>query len=176
MKRVTGQHRKQPFPAARAQRGAAVQRERDITAQFGGHRTEFVPGQAQVPQLVQPDQRRGGIRAAARHAARHRNAFADGDFHQGRAAAEVREPDGRLPDQVRPVGRHLGRALAGDPDGERSRRRDLHIVAQGQRLEYRGQVVIAIGAQVADSEMEVHLRRRAHGDGTRHYGQHGAQA
>ena len=61
-------------PAAAADRGAAEDGERDVAAHGGRDLAQFVAAKARVPQRVEATSARGGVGAAARHAAGDRDA------------------------------------------------------------------------------------------------------
>ncbi len=72
MERIAGEHRQQLLAAPGADGGAAVQGERDVTAEAGGEHGKGVPIEPEPPQFVERDQRCRRVGAAAGHAARHR--------------------------------------------------------------------------------------------------------
>ena len=151
-----------------ADRGPAGQGERDITANTGGQFGQFRLAQARAPQLVTGDQGGGRVGAAAGQAGCDRNALADADGQPGHLAAgraaHLRDGPGGEDRQVAVVGRDLAGSFAGDRHAVPGRRADRHLVEQGDRVEHCHQVVVAVCPDRANGQLQVHLRRHAHGN------------
>ena len=81
--------RREPFAHALRPGGASLPRKRAHRRPTWRQLPRSRSNQADLPDLVQRQQRRGRIRAAAAQAAAHRNALPDGDF---RARAGCRSP------------------------------------------------------------------------------------
>ena len=162
--RVPGQHRHDLLAAAGAQRGAAVQREGDVAAQLAASRGELVAGEVELPQRREPDQRGGRVRAAPGHPAGDRDALAQHHPHVRHAgpACSATSSTARQARFVSSVGTSARPRRA--PRRPVLGRRDRDLVEQAHRVEDGDQVVVAVGAQRADGQMQVDLGRDAHGD------------
>ena len=101
------EHRHDLLAAAGAERGAAVQRERDVAAQLGGEAGQLVAGQVELPQRGQAHQRGRRVGAPAGHAARDRDALAQDERDVGIPVGALGEQLDRAPGEVGLVGGHL---------------------------------------------------------------------
>ncbi len=163
-----GQRLQDLAPAA-AQGDAADQGERHVRAEFGGELQQHLGGRAQLPQGVAGDQRGRAVRAAAGHAAGHRDGLGDVQVDVGRGEAVVGgEQSGGAGGEVAVVQRHGVGVRPGAAEGDARTGfagRRGHLVAEGDREEDVGQVVEAVGAQSADPELDVDLGGHAYRDG-----------
>ena len=89
-----GQDRADRLAAAGAERGAAVQQERDVRAERGGDLGQLVAGQPGAPQRVAGHQRGGRVGAAAGQAAGERDRTCAGAAGRTRAPGRARPARG----------------------------------------------------------------------------------
>ena len=155
---------------------AAPQRERDVAAEARRELDEFRAVDVELPESCQRDESCRGVGAATRHATRYRDAFDDVDRDRGLPADVLTESDGRACSKVGVVDRNVGDiARAGTPAAvpghghtQRCRRGDGDIVEDRERLEHGHEIVIAVGTQRSDAEVQVDLRGHPHTHGVGH--------
>ena len=167
VKGVAGQHRRQLLAAAGTQRGAAVQRERHVAAEFGGQRVQVAPRHARAPTArssppARPRRRRCRPPCRRRPGSTSRSEIATSGARPTWSAISSAARHARLRSSVgsdvRALAGHLQRQHVGVADGD--------LVEQRHGVEDGGQLVIAVVAEVADVEVQVDLAGHAHRDRT----------
>ncbi|KGI77184.1 hypothetical protein LF63_0111260 [Oleiagrimonas soli] len=137
---------------------APVHEDRHVRSQLQAQRSQLGHGEPRAPQVIERDQRAGGIGAAAAQTAAHRNTLGDAQIGAA-SAARV------LPQQVRGaqhqilLGRHLRDTRTADQTLVVAQTH-MQVVAPVQQTEHGLQQVIAVLATTDDAQKQIELGRR----------------
>ena len=150
-------HRGELFAHALGESRASAGEDRHVGAQAQAQGGDAVLVPAELPEMVQGQERRGGVGAAAADAAPHGQALVQPDVDALRAAGGFLQPARGAHDQVAVV-RHPGdfrvqaylAVLAGF---------EMQLVAVVEELEQCLQLVIAIVAAAEDMQEQIELGR-----------------
>ena len=173
MEGTARKRRHQLLAAPRANSSAAVECERNIGSKFGSEIHQVITISAQAPQRIAGHERSRRIGTSASHAAGDRNSLVQVHRDVSLDARMGSEQHCCTVGEVRFVDRKVISALARDrqrDSGTRFGVGGLHFVTQAHGMEHGGEFVIAVLAQGADRQLQVHLRGHANDHGSRGHG------
>lgn len=149
-----------------AQRGTADNAERYVAPELRGQRHQLVMRKFRMPQRRACDERRCSISRAAGHSTRNRNSLTEDNPDSGFPPEPPGKQHCRTDGEIVAVKRDFLRLLSADFKREMLALLDGNLIVERYGVKYGRKIVVTVGPQRADPQIQVDFRRGL--DGHRH--------